>query len=82
MVLTPKGNVDTWGIGLLEFIWKVVEAVIDTLIKTAIQFDDVLPGFRAGRGMGTIVMDLKLTQELESVEQELIFMLLINPRKA
>ena len=33
LVLIPKNNPDTWGIGLLEVVWKVVEAVIDTRIK-------------------------------------------------
>ena len=62
MVLTPKGNADTRGIGLLEVIWKVAETVIDTRIKAVVQFHDVLHGFHAWRGMGTTIIELKLSQ--------------------
>ena len=34
LVLIPKGSNYTWGIELLEVMWKVVEAFIDTRIKT------------------------------------------------
>ena len=67
LVLIPKRNADTRGIRLLEVVWKVVEAVIDTQIKTVILFYNVLHGFSAGRDTGTTTMDLKLAQELEIV---------------
>ena len=51
-------------IGLLEVIWKVVEAVIDTWIKTVLQFHNVLHWYCAGIGIGTAIMDLKLAQVL------------------
>ena len=41
---------------MLEVMWKVVEGVIDTLVKAAVQFHDVLHGFHAGRGTGTAIM--------------------------
>ena len=31
-VLISEENADTWGISILEVVWKVVEAVIDTSI--------------------------------------------------
>ena len=66
LLLITKGNADTWGIGLLEVFWKVVEAVIDTQIKSVIQFHDVLHGFCAVRRTGTDIMELKSYQELVS----------------
>ena len=33
LVLIPKGNTDNRSIVLLEFLWKVVEADIDTLLR-------------------------------------------------
>ena len=33
LLIVPKGKSDTRGIGLLEFVWKDVEAAIDTWIK-------------------------------------------------
>ena len=32
LVLTPKGTTNTQGIGLLETLWKMVEALIDTCL--------------------------------------------------
>ena len=51
-------------------MWKLVERVIDTCIKAAVQFHDVLHGFHAGRREGTAIMELKLAQDLESLYQD------------
>ena len=59
LLLIPKGNVYNWGVGFLEVVWKVVDAVIDTLIKSVVQFHDVLHGFCAGRWAGTAILELK-----------------------
>ena len=82
LILTPKVNADTWGIGLLDIARKVVEAVIDTCIKTVVQFHDVLHRFCAERGTGTIIMELKLAQELVSVDQDPLFLVFLDLRKA
>ena len=58
LVLISKGTIDTQGIGLLETLWKVVEAIIDTR------------RFRAGRGADTAIMGLKHTQELSIITVE------------
>ena len=50
MILISKGTEYTHGVVLLEAVWKVVEAVIDTHIKSVVQFHDVLHGFHTGRG--------------------------------
>ena len=81
MFLIPKGNKDTQGIGILEVVWKVAEVVIDTCIKTAVQFHDVLHGFCRGRGKGTTIMELKITQELASVDQDPLYLVLIDLSK-
>ena len=62
MVLIPKGSTDTQGIGFLKTLWKVVEVIIDTIIRASIHFHDVIHWFRARRGVGTAIMDLKLSQ--------------------
>ena len=56
LVLILKVNVHNWGIGLLEVVWKLLEAVIDTKIKPVVQFHDVFHRFSAGRGAGTAIM--------------------------
>ena len=45
LVIIPKGNEDTQGIGLLEVVCNVVEAMIYTRIKTEVQYYNVLLGF-------------------------------------
>ena len=36
LVLISKGNTDTQGIGILETIWKVVEAIVNTRLQAII----------------------------------------------
>ena len=55
---------------MLEVVWKVTEAVIDTQIKSVVQVHNVLHKFCARRGRGTAIMELKVAQELESVYQD------------
>ena len=62
LVLLPKGNADTRSIGLLEVLWKLVESIIDTWIKTTVMFHDILHGFIACRGTGKAIMELKMAQ--------------------
>ena len=56
LVLIPKGTKYTRGIGPLDTIWKVIEALIDTLLCASLQFHNALHGFRYGRGTGTAIM--------------------------
>ena len=60
MVLIPKVISDNQGIVLLDFMWKVVEAVIDTGIKIVVQLHDVFHCFFAGEGTGTAIMEIEL----------------------
>ena len=82
MVLFTKGNADTKGIGLLEVILKVVEAVINTQIKSVVQFHNVLHGFCAVRGVEINIMELKLAQELTSMDQDPLFLAFLDLGKA
>ena len=45
LVLIPKGTTETRFVGLLETLWKVVEALIDTFIIASLQFHYVIHGF-------------------------------------
>ena len=69
------------GIGLLEVIWKLAEAVIDTKIKYAVEFHDVLNAFWYRKGTETATLKLKLAQKLASVEQAPFFVVLLNLRR-
>ena len=56
MILTPKVNADTQGIGLWKVLWNLMKAIIDTHIKKAVTFHNVLFGFCAGRVTGTAIV--------------------------
>ena len=47
LVFLANVNADTWVVGLIEVLWKAVEAVIDTWVRKSVQFHDVLRGFHA-----------------------------------
>ena len=81
LVLIPKGDMDTWGIVLLESLWKVVEATIDTRMKASTGIHDFLHGFRAERGMGKAILELKTDQELAVMYQDPLFLVFIDLQK-
>ena len=53
LVLIPKGNTDTRGVGFLRSLWKVVVEIIDTRLRESVCLHNALHGFRAGGLMGT-----------------------------
>ena len=81
-ILTPKDNTGTQGIGLLEVLWKVREAVIDTCIKKAVKFHDALHEFCVGKGTGTAIMEPNLSQYLASLDQDPLFLVFLYLKNA
>ena len=43
---------------------------------------DVLHRFRAGRGTGTAIMELKLVEEISSIDHNPLFLVLLDIKKA
>ena len=82
LVLTPKGNTDIRGIGLLEMIWKAMESIINTHLWSSIQFHNVLQELHTGRGTGTETTELKLSQELAIINQDPLFLAFLKLNKA
>ena len=83
LVLIPKGDgSQTRGIGLNETLWKILEAIIDTRVKSVVVFHDILHGFIQRRGTGTAILEAKLAQELASLENEPLFVIFLDLRKA
>ena len=82
MFLIIKGTTTTRGIDLLETLWKLVEALIETHLHASLPIHNFLHGLRAGRGIGTAIMYLKINQELVSIYQDSIFLLFLYLRKA
>jgi retron-type reverse transcriptase len=82
MVLLPKAGDSSWGIGLLEVIWKLLTSIIDGRLKAAISFHDALHGFRPGWGTTTAIIKAKLFQQLASIQQVPVFKILLDLKKA
>ena len=70
LVLLPKGYAETWRVGLLEVLWKIVEDIIDTQIKMVATFHNVLHEFRVSRGTWTAIMELNMVQGLASIDRD------------
>ena len=59
----------------------MVEALINTRLRASLHIHDVLHGFRYGRGTGTDIMELKLSQELARIDQDPLFLVFMDLRK-
>ena len=81
MVLLPKSDGGIRGIGLLDIIWKLLAAIVDNQCKV-IPLHDCLHGFCAYRGTGTAIIELKLAQQLASIDQVPLHVIFIDLRKA
>ena len=51
-------------------------------MRASISFHNILQGFRVGRGMGTAILDLKLSQELASVNRDPLLLVFMDLHKA
>ena len=82
VVLIPKGTLGNFrGIGLLEVIWKLLEKILDARLSE-IELHDYLHGFWAKRGCGTGILEAKLTQQLALNEQQPLYGVFLDLRKA
>ena len=82
VVLIPKGEGYYWGIGLVEVMWKVVAVILNRRFTSSIIFQDVLHGFRAGRGTGTATLEAKLLQQLAAMREEVLYVIFLDLIKA
>lgn len=82
LVLLPKEDGSSRGIGLMDVIWKLITSIIDARLKGNIDFHDSLHGFRTGRGTGTTIIEAILFQQTASINQTPIFQVFLDLRKA
>ena len=78
MFLVPKGKGGYRDIGLVEVMWKVVEAILNIRITASITFHDFLRGFWSGRGTGTATLEAKSLQQLVALKEELLYIILLD----
>ncbi len=81
IVLLPKGEGDFWGIGLLDPCLKVVEKIMVRQMAI-IEFHPSLHGGPPKRGTGTVTIEAKLAQQLAWMEQEPLYQVFADLRKA
>jgi hypothetical protein len=81
IVLLPKGGGDFRGIGLLDPCWKVVEKLM-VCRMAIIEFHPSLHGKLPKRGTGTATIEAKLAQQLAWMEQEPLYQVFVDLRKA
>jgi hypothetical protein len=81
VVLLLKGGGDSRGIGLLNPYWKVVEKIM-VCCMGAIEFHPCLHGGLPKGGTGMATIEAKMTQQLAWVEQEPLFWVFVDLRKA
>ena len=62
-MLTPEGNGEFCGIGLMNILWKAVLVVANFRIGAVVDFHDTLNGFRAGRVTRTTSLKSNLLQQ-------------------
>ena len=82
LVLITKYNTDNRGISLLESLWKVVKAIIDTRLRSSISFQNILHVFHMGRLMETDILDIKLSQKLASIDHDPLFLVFLDLHKS
>ena len=82
LVLTPKGNTNPQGVILMETVWKVVEEIIDTRLRESISFHNILHDISMWRGMRRAILNLKLSQELASSDQDRLFLVFLDLHKS
>jgi hypothetical protein len=81
VVLLLKGRGDYRGIGLLDPIWKVVKKVMVSWFS-ALRLHDCLHGGLPRRETETAIMEAKLQQQLAWAEQEPLYQIYLDLRKA
>jgi hypothetical protein len=81
VVFLPKGGGNFRGIDLLDPFWKVVEKVMVCRLGSN-EFHSCLHGGLPKRGTGTATIEAKLAQQLAWMEQEPLYQVFVDPRKA
>ena len=72
VVLTPKGNYNFRGIGMMEVLWNTMLGMIKLRIRVEVQLHGILHVFWVGRGMGTDSLEANLLQNLTAMMEEFL----------
>ena len=53
-------------------VWKVVRVILNYRFTTFITYHNSLHGFRAGRGTGTAILEIKMLQEVTAMREAVL----------
>ena len=81
VALILKGVGKYCGIGLVEVIWKAVAMILNICFIATITYHDFLHGFRAGHGMGTATLKIKLLQQVAALREEVLHTIFLDLNK-
>ena len=72
MVLIHKVKEGYCGIGIVEVLWKLVVGIIIFWHTASISYPGLLYTFRAGCGIGTASVEVKLLQKLVAIREDVL----------
>ena len=81
LLLITQGNGEFRGVGPVEVLWKSLFGVINWRFGGAVQFHDVLHGFRVSWGAGTASLEANLLQQLMVMMVEVLYEVFLDLRK-
>ena len=82
VVLIPKGVGYYRVIGIMEVIWKSVVVILNRRFTAVITCPDFLHGFRAGCGMGTVTLKVKLLYQVDALRDAVLYAIFLDLHKS
>ena len=66
----------------MEVVWKTVEVILNIRFTASITYHESIHGFRAGRGMGTTNLEVKMIQQVTAIREAVLHTIYLNLHKA
>ena len=66
----------------MEVMWKVVAVILNYRFTNFITYHNYLHGFRAGRGTGTAILEVKLIQEVTEMREAVLHGIFLDLQNA
>ena len=80
--MIPKRGVDYCDIGILEVVCKEVTVIINRRFTASITYHDSLHRFRAGCGMGTATLEVKLLHQVADMREAVLHTIFLDLHKS
>ena len=67
---------------MLEILCKIAEAIINTMMKTAVKFHYILHGFCANQGTGMAIMELNTAHDKDKINHDPLLLVFLELRNS